>query len=166
MRIILNNYSGSSGLYAKAIPDYKSSKKLEQFIYKYRPPFAINWLPNKTHVSVMCSDVAVPKYQIYGMQLPDIETRILHAEYWTGVNGKGFVVFRVWGRPFCKLHCAFVSAGAKHRYPDYVPHVTVGLEVGPLNQDICTWIRLINAELASANTLIVFNRVGVMDLKF
>ena len=92
----------------------------------------------------------------------------LHAaEYWNGGNGKGFAVFIV--KPTAQIthiHNLFVAKGAKHRYKEFHPHISIGMEVGSLTHEIEEWLQRTNDAIKSFNTALYFSRIRIQNLVF
>jgi hypothetical protein len=162
MKVCSRYFSGTKGIYAKAIPEYKTSNKLEKLIRDSGPPFGTGWFENKLHISLMCSDVAPEHLNLQFPTVP-IQTNLVKADYWEGANGKGFAIFHIHGKPFHNLHTSLQNVGAVHKYGKYIPHITAGLEIGPSTEELHIWLHRINSMLLYHRYPLYFNRIKIRD---
>ena len=164
MRVCTRHYSGTRGLYVKAIPDYKTVDYLKKILRASEPPFSVD--EQNFHATVICSDL-IPKSIYVTYPRIDISTKLVKAEHWFGQNGKGFAILRLRARPFLWLHRMYEKLGAYHIYKGgYIPHVTAGMEVGCCTEEINAWLFRINSAIHLHNPTVVFNRIRVRDVLF
>lgn len=163
MKICTRYYTGTHGLYVKAIPDYKTVERLKLLVSQSDPPCSIE---HQFHATVVSSDVT-PRSIYITYPGSDIFTRLLKAEYWTGFNGRGFVVLRLRAKPFNSFHRMYLYLGAEHKYPGgYIPHVTAGMSVGGKTEEISRWLVRLNSSIHLFDPPVVFNRMRVRDVRF
>lgn len=162
MRICIKNYTGQRGIYAKLIPDYKTLDKLEKTLRQSDPPFALGWFAHRLHTTVICSDSSPQSVYI---QFPrqNIVTRIVRAEYWSGHNGGGFVVFRIRSKQVLGMHRAYSALGAIHKYGHFDAHMTAGIEVGKFTPALDQWVSRVTPRLTVP---VVFSRLVIRDILF
>lgn len=164
MRIHTSHYSGTRGLYVKAIPDFHSVSRLQNLVEQTNPPFEVD--QQNFHATIICSDV-IPRSIYIFYPRKDLITRLVKAEYWVGQNGKGFAVLRLNSRTFNAFQRQYEGLGAVHKYKGgYIPHVTAGMEIGVHGNDIASWLFRMNSAIHFFNPLLVFNRIRVRDIRF
>ena len=166
MKICSRNYTGRSGIYAKAMPDYNTSMEMHHLIVHSDPPFCVDWFVNQSHISLILSDIPPLDTRLRIKSKP-IVVHLDHAEYWAGGNNSGFAVLVL--KPNSKLshlHQLFISLGAKQKYPTYNPHITIGMNVGPDSQQMQEWLIRMNELITVRNPTLFFNRIRIQDLLF
>lgn len=166
MKICSRNYTGGSGIYAKAMPDYNTSMEMHRLIVQSEPPFSVDWFVNQSHISLILSDCSPIDTRLKIKSKP-IVVHLERAEYWTGGNNSGFAVFLL--KPNSKLdhlHQLFIALGACHKYPSYTPHITIGMGVGARTPEIENWLTRINSLIVARNVPLFFNRIRIQDLLF
>lgn len=76
------------------------------------------------HCTVMYSrEVAPPRLPAVKQAVNALVTSVQH---WVGHNGQTYVVADVQSMAICQLHSRFARASARHSFPAYRPHITLG----------------------------------------
>ena len=122
-------YDGTGGLYAKAVFGPRSKHVLRRMAADLglRPD------PNDLHVTIMYSDKHSPKVEDVEhmltklpVRLTSAKARISRVEVMRGHNNKQYVVLRLESVTLDALHKHFYEVGARHSYPQYNKHITLG----------------------------------------
>jgi hypothetical protein len=164
MRICTKHYTGTKGVYAHFTPDYRTTHLLTGLVWYTHPPFATHSVPYTSHVTAVCSDNALRTLRIPYPKAP-VFTKIARVEYWKQ-NGKGIAVFILDSPIFKHVHSLFLQRGAKHRYPDYVPHVTIALNLDVPDEKMHQWAHHSTQYVHREKHVLAFNRLKVRDMQF
>lgn len=165
MKVCDTYYTGSKGVYAKAIPSYRSSHVLEEIIYHTNPPFDTHGVPYNSHVTLMCSN-DLPRTVKLNYPKESIVSRITKIEHWCN-NHVGYAVALLDStQTLMHIHRLFQQVGAVHKYGSYIPHLTLGMDIGPPTPLLRNWINRVNVYLRQTSQIIVLNRLLIRDNKF
>ena len=122
-------YDGKAGLYVKAVFGHRSKHVLR----KMAADLGLRPDPEELHVTIMYSDkhspkVADVKYMLFKLpaRLTSAKAHVTKVEILRGHNGKHYVVLRLESVTLDALHKHFYEVGARHSYPNYNKHITLG----------------------------------------
>ena len=163
MRICARHYTGTKGVYANIKPDYNTERLLTGIVWYTHPPFPTHSVPYTSHVTLICSKVAIDSATRIPFPRRSIKATLSGIELWD-IDGKGAAVFIVESPLFKHVHNLFVQRGAKHEFPRYIPHVTIAMGLPVSDTRVLNWVDTANAYIASNRHTLVFNSIKVRDM--
>lgn len=165
MRVCTKQYTGTKGVYAHFTPDRYTAHLLTGIVWSTHPPFPTYSVPYTSHVTAMCSDsmlttikMPFPKKAIY--------TGIEKVDYWKQPDGKGIAVFVMDSPLFQHVHSLLTQRGAVHRYNNFIPHVTIALNLEIPEHKVKQWVARSNLYLNHEKHTLTFNRLKIRDMQF
>lgn len=164
MRVCARDYTGTKGVYAHITPDKYTENVLSSLVRYTRPPFNTYSVPYTSHVTLICSTDELSTVRLAFPKNP-IKSTVKSVDYWI-VNGRGVAVFIMASPLFKHVHSLFVQKGAQHKHPQYIPHVTIALNLNIDVDKAMRWVDETNEILASSRQELVFNTIKIRDMLF
>jgi 2'-5' RNA ligase len=152
-------YSMKNGCYSAVTPDQPSKTKL---INLARTLGFTKFDPEKLHVTLMYSESPITNAKVASAEFPAICKEV---SYWTGHDGKTYVVAKLSGDALFNEHERLKGLGAKHSFDEYSPHVTLDASEGELSDKLKTAIDEVNASLGRYPMNLMFADQFIGDLK-
>lgn len=164
MHVDTKYYTGNNGVYASLVPDYQTTQLLSRIVRHTHPPFPTHTVSYMSHVTVVCSDKELASTKI-PFPKRKIATRIKRVEYWTS-DGKGTAVFVLDSPLFKHVHSLFIQRGARHRHSEYVPHLSLALNLDLPEDKAIQWADRSTKFVRQEKHILTFNRLKVRDRHF
>ena len=160
--LVLNPYTGTSGVYSAVVPDVSGLSQLEFLCKK----LGVEFHPDETHCTVVYSKEAA---------LTDPATAepvagkafwycLTHIEHWTGHDGKTYIVAGVGSPAVVMEHARLRRLGAKHSFTPFKAHITLSSDV-EVTPEMQAKIDELNLELALAPGSASFINQKIVDVK-
>ena len=151
-------YSMENGCYSAVTPDKASRLKLLNLGEQLG--FDIN--PDKLHITVIYSEKPVSDPKVKSGKFA---ATCREVGYWTGHDGKTYVVAKINSDELHAEHQRLRSLGAEHSFPDYSPHVTLDASEGELSKKLKKSIDEVNGIISRYPMELIFENQFIGDLK-
>ncbi len=156
-----SKYTGTQGVYAKAVPAMNSNfKKLCHILEND----SLNEIYEDPHVTLVYSKKRLERSLPKDIKLNTV-AKCKHVTHWDGHDNAGYVVIELECTAFDKLNILFRNLGAKHSFDEYKAHMTIMKDCGPLTKKLQNYIDKVNSVLSSKWYVLNFKDIYVEDLK-
>lgn len=160
---ISNRYSGQSGLYASVKPIRGFAKlrtRLHELGVEEITP------QDDVHCTLIYSRNTAPHVVKVGSLLTqgpyNFHATPKEVKWWAGHDEKGYLVLELESHHLHDRHLNWKELGAKHSFPDYVPHITLA---SPFEEPKKAWLNTINKAIQTESLPLVFGGEHAEDIK-
>lgn len=160
---ISNRYSGQSGLYASVRP-VRGFSKLRSRLRELGVEDVVS--QEDVHCTLIYSRDSAPHVvKVGGLLIKgpyNFHATPKQVRWWSGHDGDGYLVLELDSSNLHDRHLHWKELGAKHSFPEYVPHVTLA---SPFEEPKKSWLNNINKALQTESFNLVFGGEQVEDIK-
>ena len=169
MNINHDKYTGTNGTYVSITPTQESKRALADLIERHHPGiFDLSKFVYQAHMTIVYSREYVMKLDpfIDGVQQVDFMHGLpIKFEFWDGHDGDGYMVLKLVSKDATQLNKLAISAGAKHSFDDYTPHITIQDKLNHAKNFNKSIVDEMNEHINQYASLLEFNKIIIDDIR-